>query len=276
VSIPPPSQGSAALITGASSGIGREIARRLAERGHGVVLVARRLERLEQLARELAEAYGVRAEPFAADLGDRAERERLLERVDGLGLAIEVLVNNAGFGIYSPFATEGVESELRQVEVLVNAVVHLNGHFLPAMRERRRGAIVNVSSTSAFQALPGNGTYAACKAFVLSHSEALTIENRDRGVTVTAVCPGPVRTEFQDVSGPLFTKRLPGALWCEPQRVAADTLAALEAGRTSIVPGGPLLRAAFAPNRVAPAWLALPIARRVFAGELERGSRKKA
>jgi uncharacterized protein len=269
--IPPPDPGSIALVTGASSGIGTEIARRLAERGHGVGLIARRRERLESLARELADAHGVRAEPLPADLSDADARDRLARDVEGLGLAVEVLVNNAGFGVCEPFGTSRRERELEQVRVLVEAVVDLSARYLPGMLERRHGAILNVASTSGFQPLPGNADYAASKAFVIFHSEAVHEEVRDRGVTVTAVCPGPVDTEFLETSQPLFARRLPKSLWVSPETVAEEGLRALEQGKRTIVPGGLAVRAAFAPNRMAPAAIALPGARVFMSRELARG-----
>jgi short-subunit dehydrogenase len=259
------------LVTGASSGIGEALARRLAARGHGVGLVARRQERLASLARELSERHGVRAEALPADLSDAGDRDRLAGAVERLGLAVEVLVNNAGFGIYEPFAQADRERELEQVRLLVEAVIDLSARYLPGMLERGRGAIVNVSSTSGFQALPGNADYAASKAFVLFHSEAVHEEVRGSGVTVTAVCPGPVETEFQERSEPLFTSRLPKAVWVDSDRVAEDALKAADEGRRTIVPGGPLVRSVFAPNRVAPAAVALPLARLVMSRELSRG-----
>jgi uncharacterized protein len=271
VALPPPSPDSIALVTGASAGIGAALARKLAARGHAVGLIARRTERLESLARELSERHDVRAEPLAADLSDAADRERLAAEVEGLGSAVEVLVNNAGFGIYEPFGHSDRERELEQVRLLVEAVVDLNARYLPAMLDRGRGAIVNVSSTSGFQPLPGNANYAASKAFVLFHSEALHEEVRGRGVTVTAVCPGPVETEFQETSKPLFTDRIPRALWTDPETVAEDALRAVDGGRRTVVPGGPAIRAAFAPNRMAPASLALPVTRVLMSRELARG-----
>ena len=127
-----------------------------------------------------------------------------------------------------------------------------------------------MSSTADFQPLPGNGTYAAARSFVLLHTEALHEELRGTGVTATAICPGPVSTDFQETSNPLFGDRLRKLVWREPQRVAADALKAVERGRRSIVPGGLPVRAAFAPNRLAPARVALPVARRLMAAELER------
>ena len=271
MALPDPSPTSTALVTGASSGIGREIARGLAARGYGVTLVARRADRLEELAGELRDAHGVRVEVVPADLADAEQRERVVREVTERGLEVDVLVNNAGFGVYAPFAAAGVEKELQQVELLVTAVVHLTGLVLPAMRERRRGAIINLSSTSAFQALPGNGTYAAAKSFVLLHSEALGEEVRGHGITVTAVCPGPVATEFQETSEPLFTDRVPKAVWATAERVAQDALRAAERGRRTVIPGGAAVKAAFGLNRVTPAFVTLPVSRMLFGKELERG-----
>ena len=271
MALPPPRPESTALVTGASSGIGAEIARSLARRGHGVTLVARRRERLEELARELAEQHGVRAEAIRADLTDPAERDRLAAEVEGRGLTVEVLVNNAGFGVYVPFAQSHRQRELRQVRLLVEAVVDLSARYVPGMVERGQGAIVNVSSTSGFQPLPGNGTYAACKAFVLSHTEALHVELRRHGVTATAVCPGPVDTEFQEVSESLFDRLVPRSLWVPPEQVAEESLRAVDAGKRMVVPGGRAVRAAFAPGRLSPSAIALPVTRLLMLRELRRG-----
>ena len=271
MALPEPSPSSTAIVTGASSGIGLEIARGLAQRGHGVTLVARRADRLEALAAELRDAHGVRVEVVAADLADAEQRERVMREVADRGLEVDVLVNNAGFGVYAPFATTGPDKELEQVEVLVTAVVHLTALVLPAMRSRRRGAIINLSSTSAFQALPGNGTYAAAKSFVLLHSEALAAELKPYGIGVTAVCPGPVRTEFQETSEPLFADRIPKPVWASAERVAKDTLRAAEKGKRTIIPGGVAVKAAFGMNRVTPSFITLPVSRMLFAKELERG-----
>jgi short-subunit dehydrogenase len=271
MALPPPSTDSTALVTGASAGIGREFARALAARGYGVTLVARRAERLEQLADELRAAHGVRVEAIPTDLSDRNAIDELVAEIGRRGLAVEVLVNNAGFGIYTPFGAAGLERELEQLAVLTAAVVQLEGLLLPGMIERGRGAIINLSSTAGFQALPGNGTYAACKAFVLLHSEALHAEVKPHGVSVTAICPGPVRTEFQEVSGPLFAERLPGIVWKGPERVARDALRAAERGKRSVIPGGPVVGLFFGPNRFIPTALTAPVTRRLMARELQRG-----
>jgi short-subunit dehydrogenase len=270
MALPAPSPDSTALVTGASSGIGREIARRLAGRGHGVTLVARREALLTELADELHGKHGVRAEVIATDLADQDACQRLGDEIERRGLTVEVLVNCAGFGIYAPFAASEADREFEQLAVLIGAVVQLNKRYVTGMIERGRGAIVNVSSTAGFQPLPGNGTYAACKAFVLYHSEALTEELRDTGVTVTAVCPGPVRSGFQDSSAPLFADRLPGFVWASPERVARDTMRAVERGKRTVIPGGLLVRAAFGPNRLLPTALTAPVTRRLMGRELER------
>jgi short-subunit dehydrogenase len=270
--LPTPREDSTALVTGASSGIGAELARGLARRGHGVTLVARRRDRLEEFASEIASQHGVQAEAIPADLSDGAERDRVAAEVEQRGLTVEILVNDAGFGIYVPFAESAREHELQQVRLLVEAVVDLDARYLPGMIERGRGAIVNMSSAAGFQPLPGNGTYAAAKAFVLYHTEALHEEVRGTGVTVTAICPGPVRTEFQETSEPLFGDRMPGFVWADPDRVAEESLKAVERGSRSYVPGGLAVRATFAPNRMAPAKVALPVARRLMSRELRRGS----
>jgi uncharacterized protein len=273
MALPPPSPGSTALVTGASSGIGAELVRQLAQRGYGVTLVARRHDRIQELARELENECSVRTEAIAADLTKPEDRDRLAGEIERRGLTVEILVNNAGFGIYGPFAAAGRERELEQHRILTEAVVDLNARYLPGMLARGRGAILNISSTSGFQPVPGNGTYAAAKAFVLLHSEALHEEARGRGVTVTAVCPGPVKTEFQEVSEPLFTDKMPGFVWRSPQQVAQDALKAAERGKRTVIPGGLAMRAMFAPNRKAPIGLALKVSRRLFSRELDRTTR---
>jgi uncharacterized protein len=263
VSLPAPSEDSIALITGASSGIGTEFARQLAQRGHRVGLIARREDRLRELAEELGGED--RAVVLAADLAAAEDRDRLAARVEELGATVEILVNNAGFGVFSPFAESDRLQELHQVRVLVEAVVDLMARYLPGMVERGRGAIINLASTSGFQALPYNAGYAAAKSHVLLLSEAVHAEVKDRGVTVTAVCPGPVPTGFQEVAdAKYFQQRLPKFTNVPPERVARDSIAAAERGRISVIPGGPQVRVAFAPNRRAPRWLALPISKRLM------------
>jgi short-subunit dehydrogenase len=265
MSLPSPASDSIALVTGASSGIGEEFARQLCRQGHRVALVARREDRLNALAEKLG---GDRAVVIAADLGVPEDRDRLAARLEELGATVEILVNNAGFGVFSPFARSNREDEVRQVRVLVEAVVDLMSRYLPLMVQRGRGAIINLSSTSAYQALPYNAGYAAAKSHVLLLSEAVHAEVKDQGVTVTAVCPGPVETEFQGANdADYFAQRLPKFTFVPAERVARDGLAAADKGRVSVVPGGPLVGAAFAPNRRLPRWATLPVSKRL----LERG-----
>ncbi len=264
MSLPEPSPESIALVTGASSGIGEQFARQLSEMGHRVALVARREDRLKDLAQDLG--GDDRAVVIAADLAVPEDRDRLASRVEELGAQVDILINNAGYGIYKAFAEEGREAEVKQVRLLVEAVVDLMARYLPGMRSRGRGAIVNMSSTAGFQALPYNAGYSAAKAHVLLLSEAVHAEVKDQGVTVTAVAPGPVPSGFQEASDAgYFTEKLPKFTFVEPERVARDALRAAARGQMSVIPGGPQVRAAFGPNRKLPRWLVLPISKRLMA-----------
>jgi hypothetical protein len=238
MALPPPSESSTALVTGASSGIGAELARCLARRGHGVTLVARRVERLEELAAELRSAHGVRAETIACDLSSAPARAELLERVEALGLAVDVLVNNAGFGTGGYFQRLDLDRELELVRVNIEALVELCGRHVPGMVERGRGAVLNVASTAAFQPLPRQATYSASKSFVLAFTEALHSDLRGTGVQATVLCPGPVRTEFADTAGiGEDAESVPAMLWTEPDFVAEEAVKGLERGRRVVVPG---------------------------------------
>ncbi len=268
VSLPNPTNGSAALVTGASSGIGAEIARELAERGHGVILVARRKDRLDELARELHSAHGVRAETLGCDLSKPASRDRLAGRVQSLGLDVDILINNAGFATGGAFADADPARELEQVRVLVEAVVALTSAFLPDMVKRRRGAILNVASTAGMQPLPYSAGYSAAKAYVLNFSEALHQEVRGQGVTVTALAPGPVETEFWDqagwqVGGKSFEKAFPSPAKPSARDVARAGIEGLAAGRRVVVPGLPM-RAGMLAARYVPHALKLPVMERVL------------
>jgi hypothetical protein len=225
-------------VTGASSGIGAELARALARRGHGVTLVARRKNRLEELAAELSEDHGVRAETLGCDLGDPGARTRMLASLAELGLDVEVLVNNAGFGTAGRFVDLDQERELDMVGLNVEAVVALCGRFVPEMAKRGRGAVLNVASTAAFQPIPRNATYAATKAFVLSLSDALHAELKGSGVTVTSLCPGPVKTEFVEVANmDRAAESAPSFVWTAPDFVAEQGISGLERGKRVVVPG---------------------------------------
>lgn len=264
MSLPEPQSDSLAIVTGASSGIGEHFARQLSELGFRVVIVARREERLTRLAEELG--GDERAIVVAADLTVPEQRDQLAARIEALGGAVEVLVNNAGFGVYEPFASSPRDRELQQVRLLVEAVVDLMSRYIPGMVERKRGAVINMSSTAGFQSLPYNASYAAAKAYVLMLSEGIHAEVAEHGVTVTAVCPGPVPTEFQESSDAgYFAEKLPKFTFVSPERVARDALRAAAKGRISVIPGGPQVRAAFGPNRLMPRWATLPVSKRLMA-----------
>lgn len=262
MSLPPPSSDSIAVVTGGSSGIGEQLARQLSARGHRVALVARREDRLTRLADQLG-GRG-RAVSIRADLAEPEDRDALAVRLDELGV-VEILVNNAGMGVHEAFADADCERELKQVRLNVEAVVDLIGRYLPGMVERGRGAVINIASSGGFQPLPYSAGYSASKGHILLLSEAVNEEVKHAGVTVTAVCPGPVRTDFHEIYGSEFTKRYPGAAWISAERVAADALAAAERGRRSVVPGGLPHKLAFGTPRHLPSWLTLPITKRFLA-----------
>jgi short-subunit dehydrogenase len=234
--------GGVALVTGASSGIGQAMARALALRGVGaLVLVARSKDRLEALARELrARHNNLRIEVVPADLSDPGAADRILAATERRGLAVDLLVNNAGFGSHGYFDERGIERETGMIAVNVRAVVTLTRAYLPGMVARRRGAIINVASTAAFQPVPGTrlrvmATYAATKAFVLSFSEALWAENRGRGVRVVCLCPGSTDTAFEfDSAGRGEFERWPRS---SPEEVARAGLDALERDASTVVVG---------------------------------------
>jgi uncharacterized protein len=219
-----------ALITGASSGIGEQFARSLAARGHDLILVARREERLRALAEELP----TRAEVIACDLG--SEAAAVPARVRELDLDVDLLVNNAGFGTYGRFQEipEGRDAEM--VRVNCEAVIVLTRAFLPAMVERRHGGVIVIASTSGHQPLPYTTTYSATKAFAQFFTEALRQELRGTGVRALAVNPGPVPTEWQRVAGvSTRQKGVPGEIPAE--QVVAEALDAFDRDRRSIIPG---------------------------------------
>lgn len=230
-----PTQRPLALITGASSGIGRELARLAARNGHDVVIVARRAERLNALAGELA-GLGIDCTPVVADLADPAGVSLVVDAVGGR--PVDVLVNNAGIGGRGRFAVEReLSADLAMVALNVTALVHLTGSFLPRMLERRSGGILNVSSIAGSVPGPGQAVYNASKAFVSSFSQALTEETRGTGVRVTALCPGPVDTEFAAAAGYADPPTSRPLMRVESATdVAAAGWQGLAAGRAFVVP----------------------------------------
>lgn len=262
MTLPAPGPDRAALVTGASQGIGADLARELSARGHRVLLVARSEDRLRAVADELTAAGG-RADVLATDLADRAARAALLDRVAELGVTVDVLVNNAGFSTMGRVSEADPEAELAMVEVDVVAVVDLCTRVLPGMVERGRGAILNVASTAAFQPLPGQAGYGAGKAFVLSYTQSLVGELKGSGVTATALCPGPVATGFGERAG--FTKEeaekaLPAVMWVDSASVARAAVEGLDKGRMVVIPGV-ANRVAAAMAQVTPRTLLLPVLR---------------
>ncbi|TMB19532.1 MAG: SDR family oxidoreductase [Deltaproteobacteria bacterium] len=218
-----------ALVTGASSGIGEALARRLARDGRHLVLVARRGDRLEALARELTDVHGVAAHVIAKDLVEPGAARELLDDVGRRGFTVDWLVNNAGFGTVGRFDRLPVDGELNEVRLNVEVLVELTGRCLPAMVARKAGVVMNIASMGAFAPGPYMATYAATKAFVLSFSEGIAAELRGTGVQVLCVCPGFTRTEFQekaavDVSG------VPSFAWMSAEQVADQAVRAVGHG----------------------------------------------
>lgn len=236
MALPAPADDRAAIVTGASSGIGEAMARELARRGHQVVLVARSADRLDEIAASLSP----KAHALPADLSQRTDRAALPGRLAALGLVPDILINNAGIAIRGLVAKSVPEQQLDVVEVDVAAVVDLCSRFLPGMVDRGCGAVLNMSSSAGLGPSPGNATYGAAKAFVLFYTENLRCELRGTGVTATALCPGPVATGFVDKGG--WSKReleaaLPSVMWKSADKVALAGIDGLAAGKGLVIPG---------------------------------------
>ena len=251
-----------ALITGASSGIGLEIASLAAQDKHDLVLVARQRERLETVGRGLAEEYGVRVSVLAKDLSDPSAPAEIARDLGERAIAIDVLVNNAGAGVYGLFAETSIDRQLEIIQLNVTSLTHLTKLFLDGMRARKNGGILNVASTAAFQPGPFMAVYYATKAYVLSFSEALANECAGTGIRVTTLCPGPTRTEFQQRAGfqPMSivkTRLVPTA--AEVARAGWD---GLKRGKGVVIPGL-LNRVLVQAERVTPRRLVIAGARRV-------------
>ncbi len=226
-----------ALVTGASSGIGEALARRLAADRRALALVARRGERLEALAAELRARHGIEVHPIALDLIAPGAAERLVGEVERRGLTVDWLVNNAGFGTTGRFDRLPVAREVEEIRLNVEVPVELAGRFLPGMVARGRGAVINVASLAAYGPMAYSATYAATKAFLLSFSEAIAAELAGTGVHVLCVCPGFTRTEFQEKAR-VDTRRVPGLAWMTAEEVADQTVRAV--GRTAVLVNGTL------------------------------------
>lgn len=224
---------STALITGGTAGIGLAFATALAERGHDLILVARDADRLAETATDLANRYGVHAEVLVADLADPDQRRLVEDRLSDTGRPVDLLINNAGFGLKGRFLANDADTEQQMLEVLVTAVLRLSHAALGGMVERGHGGIINVSSVAAF--LP-RGTYSAAKAWVNSFSEWAATEYRPAGVQVMALCPGFTKTEFHERMG-VGRDSAPQFLWLEPDALVARALDDFDRGRVFSLPG---------------------------------------
>jgi uncharacterized protein len=222
------------LITGASSGIGEVFARKLAARGHNLLLIARSEDKLITLCNEVGRIKSTHAQYVAMDLSEPDAPARLFEETQKRGLEIDFLINNAGFGSMGDFAKLDIERELDMIDLNVRSLVELTHRFLAPMRERKGGSIINVASTAGFQPVPFMATYAATKAFVLSFSESLWEENRAHGVKVMALCPGVTDTNFFSASR---MQRPPARVAQTPEAVVDAALRGLARGKSSVISG---------------------------------------
>ncbi|MCU0648697.1 MAG: SDR family oxidoreductase [Gemmatimonadaceae bacterium] len=226
-----------ALVTGATGGIGLVISGLLAERKHDLVLVARRAAELERIAESLRTTHGITVHTIASDLGTVGAAESLADALAARGLAVDVLVNNAGIGQYGRYVETDAAQEAQMVQLNVVALTTLTKRLLPGMVQRRRGRVLNVASTAAFFPGPLMAVYYATKAYVLSLSEALSEETAGTGVTVTALCPGPTATGFQAESGMQTSRLLKLSSMLPVEEVARQGVLGMLAGRRVVVPG---------------------------------------
>jgi len=226
-----------ALITGASAGLGCEFARIFAADRYDVVLVARDEARLNQVKSEIEGLYGVAARVISRDLSDPEAPTDIFQQLEKDSVCVDVLVNNAGFGGFGPFAETSLDHELRMIQVNVTALTHLTKLFLPGMVARGRGKVLNVASTAAFQPGPLHAVYYATKAFVLSFSEAVGAELEGTGVTVTAFCPGPTETEFFERAGATRSKRIRGLMLMDAVTACEAGYCGMQAGKAVVIPG---------------------------------------
>ncbi|MFF0457997.1 SDR family NAD(P)-dependent oxidoreductase [Nocardia africana] len=227
-----------ALITGASAGIGATFARHLAARGYQLLLVARRGDRLQELAAQLAERHDVRCEVLAADLTDPAAPTAIVNHADRQGLDIDVLINNAGLSGKNAFADTPWDALAGEIQLMVTAPTELIHLVVPGMKKRTWGRIVNLSSVAAFAPPAASLLYTGIKSFVLNTSQALDMELKPHGIHVTALCPGFTRTEFHDVMGTRDkADHLPRILWQQPEAVVTEGWAAVMKGKPVCVPG---------------------------------------
>ena len=229
-----------ALITGASSGIGAVFAHELAKQQTNLVLVARSEEKLNQLADRLRQEFQIKVDVLVADMTETGANRAIFEKVTQKGLTIDCLINNAGFGDYGTFSDRPLQKQLEMIQLNILALVELTHLFLPGMKQQGFGSIINVGSIAGFQPLPYMSVYAATKAFVLSFSEALWAENRQFGIRVQALCPGPTKTNFPNVAEfpkAMMKSGFPQTL-ATPEEVVLQSLKALEKNDCTVVTGG--------------------------------------
>jgi hypothetical protein len=251
------------LITGASGGIGEEFARQYAARGANLLLVARSEEKLKALCAELAAKHKVDAQFVALDLSAADAAQRLFDETERRGLQVETLVNNAGFGGLGEFTKQERGRQLNMIDLNVRSLVELTHLYLPAMRGRKSGAVINVASVAGFQGVPFFSVYAATKAFVLSFSEALAEENREQGVKILALCPGATETNFFEAAQAVTPK---ARLMQTSKEVVDTAFAALESGKSHTVCGWPNRLLVFA-ERLAPRRVVQKMARKTMQGQ---------
>ena len=259
-----------ALITGASTGIGAEFARQFAALGRNLVVVARSVDRLDDLAAQLRRAHGVDVTVIAMDLSLPTAAADLWQRTDSLGLEIDVLVNNAGFGTHGAVAEVDPARLEDAIELNCRTLVGTTARYLPQMRARGRGTIINIASIGAFQPLPNMAVYGASKAFVLSFTEALWAEERAHGLRVLAVCPGLTDTPFFELAGEVAAGAASGSaakfFTRSPQQVVAHTIRAMSGDKPSVVDGIGNAFVSRVVNRVLPRRLAIAVSGRLLRG----------
>lgn len=230
-----PKTGETVLVTGATTEIGYELARFFAMNGYDLVMVARNEARLEQIAAAWRQEFGVRVVALAKDLVHPSGPDEIVQALEEQGIEIDVLVNNAGFGVYGPFNETSFTQELDMIQVNITAVTQLTKLLIKGMLARGKGKVLNVASTAAFQPGPWMAVYSATKAYVLSFSEALANEYKDRGITVSVLCPGPTQTEFEKRANLEQAKLFMSNL--SAREVAVSAFRGLMEGKTVIIPG---------------------------------------
>jgi len=253
-----------ALVTGASAGIGTEFCRQLAAQGYQLVLIARREDKLQQVADELRKSHGAHSLVITADLSKNDACKSVVKRLEDENINVEYLVNNAGYGLPGSFHVPDWQEHADFIQVMVTAVCELTWRLLPGMQQRGRGFIVNVASVAGLvSSAAGHTLYGASKSFLIKFSEALALENEETGVKVTALCPGFTYSEFHDVNGTReMISQLPDYLWLDASVVVQDTIKAMAADKVKplVVPGMQYKSIVFA-NRYLP-WLAAILTRR--------------